>query len=294
MIDLNEMMIFTKVVEAGTFTAAAKALGLPKSTVSRKIAQTEARLGVRLLHRTTRSVKPTELGAAHYERCSRIISDVEDAERVLAHGQSTPRGLLRVSIPVETGLGQFGSLMAEFLRLHPHIRIELDVSNRLVDIVEEGFDLAIRAGSMPDSSLIARRLASSSLMVCVSPEYLKTHEKPRTPQDLRDHECGLYGAANPVKSFQFKGASGIANITVAGRLAANSMGVLLAATLAGLGVGLIPRGICKQHLEDGTLVQLLSDWKLPDGGVYAVYPSPRHLTPKVRAFIDFLADRLDF
>jgi len=164
MIDLNDMVLFAHVVDAGSISGAARTLGQPKSTISRRLKQLEERLAVRLLHRTTRSLKLTELGAVFYERCIRVKEQAEDAERSVSHGQEAPRGVLRISGPVETGVSQLGVLIAEYSKLYPEVQVQLDLSNRFVDLVEEGFDLAIRAGELADSSLVARRLAVSRMV----------------------------------------------------------------------------------------------------------------------------------
>lgn len=294
MVDLNEMVIFAKVVEAGSFTGAARALGLPKSTVSRKVAQLEERLGVRLLHRTTRSIRLTELGATYHERVVRIVLEAEEAEQAIAEHQNLPCGILRLSLPVEIGVSQFGRLVTEFLARYPQIEIRMDVSDRFVDLIEEGIDLALRAGQLRDSTLVARRLGSGQRIVCASPDYLAQYGHPETPQQLKGHECIIYGEGEGRKTLRFTGPTGIASVTLAGRFSVNSMSVVREAACAGLGIAIIPRPICRVELERGRLTPLLEQWHLPDDGIYAVYPSPRHLTPKVRAFIDFISERLEF
>lgn len=294
MMDLNELAIFAKVVEAGGFTAAADALGLPKSTVSRKVSQLESRLGVRLLQRTTRKVKPTELGAAYFERCARILAEAEEAERSVSQEQETPRGLLRVSAPVETGTAPLGALMAEYLELFPQVQLEMDLSNRMVDLVEEGYDIAIRAGNLPDSSLVARRLGTARFIVSASPAYLEQHGRPETPDDLKRHHCLLYGRGGQGFTFRFQGPNVLASVHLHGRFVANNHDVLRNAAQTGLGVAIMPNNLCIQAIRDGSLVSLLNGWNLPEHGIYAVYPSPRHLTPKVRSFVDFLSERLSF
>ncbi len=290
MVDLNEMVIFTKVVEARTFSGAARSLGLPKSTVSRKITQLEARLGARLLQRTTRSVSLTELGAAYYERCSRIVADAEEAELAISQCQENPRGVLRVSGPAEMG-ATIGEWVAEYLVRYPEVRIELDLSSRYVDLVEEGYDLAIRAGTLDDSTLVARRLGKSRLIVCATPDYLRQNGTPQAPQDLKEHPCLLFGQHGKRQTLQFTGAANNVSVSISGRLVVNNMEVVRAAALEGVGVAVLPDSMCRDAMGEGRLIQLLEEWHMAEGGVYAVYPSPRHLTPKVRTFIDFIGER---
>jgi DNA-binding transcriptional LysR family regulator len=293
MIDLNELVIFTKVVEAGTFSGAARALGLPKSTVSRKITQLETRLGSRLLNRTTRSVKLTEVGAAHYERCARIVAEAEEAERELSRMQERPRGVLRVSAPVDYG-ATLGPLVAAYLAEHAEVSVALDLSNRFVDLVEEGYDLAIRAGRLDDSSLVARQLGTGLLVACASPAYLARHGTPNRPEQLEAHACILYGSHTHRQTLRFGTPARSVSISLVPRLAVNNMTAVRDAAMAGLGVAIAPWAACREALQGGALVRLLEDWPLDSGGIYAVYPSPRHLTPKVRSFIDFLVAQQPF
>ncbi|CCQ72401.1 HTH transcriptional regulator, LysR [Magnetospira sp. QH-2] len=291
MIDLNEMVIFARVVEAGSITGAAKMLGVPKSTVSRRLAELESRIGVRLLQRTTRSMTLTELGAAYYEHCAHIATEAEEADRLASLDQAEPRGWLRVSAPVEMGLADLGRLIGEFMAMYPQIRVQLDTSNRFVDLVQEGFDLAIRAGDLADSSLIARRLGSDRPVVCASPEYLALHGTPTHPRDLETHAAVMFGGIGDRKSFHFTKDDDPVTVVQTARLSANLIAVARDAAIVGSGIAILPGGVCRSALESGELVAVLTDWSLPETGIHAVYPSPRHLTTKVRTFIDFLAER---
>ncbi|GAB6043703.1 LysR family transcriptional regulator [Endothiovibrio diazotrophicus] len=289
MIDLNEMTIFVKVVEAGTFTGAARALALPKSTVSRKVAALEERLGVRLLQRTTRQVTLTELGAAYYERCARVVQEAEEAERVVSHSREAPCGRLRLSAPVELA-EWLGGAITDYLVHYPQVEVELDLTHRYVNLVEEGFDLVLRGGQLADSTLIARRLYTSRLVVCATATYLAQHGEPDTPRALKEHDCLLHGGPEPL---HFSGSHGATTVTLQPRLRANNLHLIRNAALAHLGVAIIPDDFCRRELSDGRLVELLRDWSLPEGGLYAVYPSPRHLTPKVRNFLELLTERIE-
>jgi len=294
MIDLNAMVVFAKVVEAGTYTAAGTILGLPKSTVSRKVSQLESRLGVRLLQRNTRKLKLTEAGAAFYSRCVRILAEAEEAERCVSQEQIRPSGLLRVSAPVELGTVVLGDLVAGYLARFPEVRLELELSNRMVDLVEEGYDLAIRAGVLPDSSLVTRRLGNDRIVACAAPAYLVQRGEPHTPDRLKHHDCILYGQGERALTFTFSGAEGEIRVQLSGKLRSNNQDLIRAAAVAGLGIALLPESLCGAAIADARLQPVLTGWRLPEHGVYAIYPSPRHLTPKVRSFIDYLSEHMAF
>jgi len=292
MFNLNDMLIFTKVLEAGSFTAAAKQLGLPKSTVSRKIALLEESLGVRLLERTTRALKLTEIGAAYLERCSRIVNDVEEANLIATQMQAQPKGRLKITAPTEFGASYLGAIIADYLEQYPQVEVDVDLTNRVVDLIEEGFDLAIRAGTLPDSTLIARKLANEQVFICASPVYLERRGKPLTPEDLSGHEMILAPGAiqSHVKLVSEEGAA--VTVAVRGNLRVNSLTMARDAAVAGLGLVALPEMICWQDLQSGNLRVALDGWSLPGSGLYAVYPSPRHLSAKVKTFIDFLQAKL--
>ncbi|MCW8906131.1 MAG: LysR family transcriptional regulator [Sedimenticola sp.] len=288
MLDFNEMVVFVKVVEAGNFTAAAKQLGMPKSTVSRKISQLESRLGARLLQRTTRRVRTTELGALYYERCARLVSEAEDAERAISQSQAQPRGLLRVTLPVDIGISLMPSVMRGFLQQYPEVELEMDVSDRYVDLVGEGFDLAIRAGVLEDSSLVAHRLYTDRMMFCATPAYFSRHPAPSHPEGLREHECILFNPQLGRQPLTFRGPQGEVKVEPGGRLSLNNLNAIRGACLTGLAIGMLPEIHCRDLIASGELVPVLEQWRVQEAGIFAVYPSPRHLTPKVRAFIGFL------
>ncbi|WP_260293117.1 LysR family transcriptional regulator [Sedimenticola hydrogenitrophicus] len=288
MLDFNEMVIFVKVVEAGNFTAAATNLGLPKSSVSRKISQLEGRLGARLLQRTTRSVRTTELGALYYDRCARLVAEAEEAERAISQCQEQPRGLLRVTLPVDIGISIMPAITREFLRQQPEIRLQVDVSDRLVDLVGEGFDMAIRAGELEDSTLVAHRLYTDRMRVCGAPEYFQQHGIPGSPEDLKQHDCVVFSARRGSELLKFRGPRGTVAVEITGRLGINNLNAIRGACLTGRVIGLLPELHCQDLIASGELVSVLDEWSVREGGIYAVYPSPRHLTPKVRAFITFL------
>lgn len=302
MMDLNDMRLFAHVVEAGSFSAAARGLGMPKSTLSRRIARLEQALDTRLLQRTTRALHLTEPGATFHERCLRVVAEAEEAERCLSMDRELPQGRLRVTAAVEIGNAVLGRLAAEYLARYPQVSLDLALSNRMVDLVEEGFDLGIRAGLLPDSSMVARRIGDASMIVCASPAYLARQGRPQTPQQLTEHACLLYsGQGIASRGFEFSRANdadgvwsgrGTQRVQLSGRFNAGGFGPLLDAAIAGAGIALVPESLCREALASGSLLPLLPEWRLPEGGIYAVYPSPRYLTPKVRSFIDFIAGRL--
>jgi len=289
--DLSEIGVFVQVVQAGSFSQAARDLGLPKSTVSRKVAQLEERLGARLLQRTTRKLSLTEVGAMYHERCSRILPELEAAEREVHDLQDVPRGLLRVSAPLRFAI--LGDVVAEYLSRYPDVRVEVSCTDRVVDLIEEGFDLAIRAGTLTDGSLIARRLMDSiPHFIVASPAYVAQRGRPRTPDDLARHDCLLFGPQRERATWRFQRGGKTVEVAVNGRVAINDFDFLCKSALAGHGIGRMPAPQCCAELRAGRLVRLLEDWQIAEFPLSIVYPSTRHLSPKVRAFIDLARERL--
>lgn len=283
------MLVFARVVQAGSFTAAAVELGMPKSTVSRKIAELEERLKARLLQRTTRKFSLTDAGRTYYDYCARIVGEVEDAERAITRLQETPRGLLRVTAPVNSAF--LGPIISDYLKRYPEVRIELFCTGRLVDLVEERFDVGIRAGALADSTLVARRLGTARWFLVATPGYLKKRGRPRTPEDLRSHDCLFFGSsANASVHLE----NGPASVTIApsARTLVNDMDILDSVVIAGLGIGLVPAVLCAEALRDGRLERVLPDWHAPATPVHVVYPSSRHVSPKVKSFVDHLQQRM--
>jgi len=279
---LSGMRAFTKVVEEGSFTAAARALGLPKSTVSRHVAALEDRLGVRLLHRTTRTLRPTEAGESYYDRARQILADVDDAEQEVTELQSNPRGRLRVTAGVSFGAAYLGDIVSTFSKKYPDVEVEINLTDRYVDLIGEGFDVAIRAGRLDDSSLIAKRLGSARQLICGSPDYLKRRGTPRVVDDLREHSCIRFGLSRHGSAWPLKSGS----VPVSGRLTIDNGELMLACAVNGLGLAMLPVFICGREVAAGRLVPVLEDEMLQSGGVYAVYPHSRNLSAKVRAFVD--------
>jgi DNA-binding transcriptional LysR family regulator len=290
--DLSEIGVFVKVVQVGSFSQAARDLGLPKSTVSRKVAQLEERLGARLLQRTTRKVALTEVGAMYHERCARILPELEDAERAVIELQDVPRGLLRIAAPLRFGL--LGPVVAEFLSLYPDVRVEVVCSDRIVDLIEEGFDLAIRAGTLADGSLIARRLMDSiPHFIVASPAYLDRRGTPDDPSELAKHDCMVFsGNQRERGTWRFRRGAKQLDVQVSGRVAINDFDLIRQAALAGHGIARVPAPVACADLRAGRLVRLVEDWDSAEVPLSIVYPSTRHLSPKVRAFIDLVRQRV--
>ena len=286
------MKIFVKVVDAGSFAAAARHFGMSAAMVSKHVQTLEEHLGARLLNRTTRRVSATEVGQHFYERCMRILSELEEAERAAGDLQTTPRGLLRVTAPVSFGTRQLAPAIADYLTSYPDVSIDLSLDDQYVDLLARRFDLAIRLGALVDSSLIARKRSSLAMVVCASPGYLEKYGTPREPRDLVFHKCLAYTYANPRGVWTFIDQNGEQNvIRISGRFLANSGDALLALVLRGAGIMLGPDYLVEDELKAGRLIRLLADYSTPETPVHAVYPHSHYLSAKTRTFIDFLATR---
>jgi len=287
----EELQAFVAVVEAGSFTAAADRLDAAKSAVSRRVSALEDRLGVQLLRRTTRRLNLTDTGLSFYEHSSRILADLDEAEAAVLQEHGELRGSLRVAMPVSFGVRHMGPVIARFAQQHPRVKFDLDLNDRRIDLLEEGVDVAVRIGRLRDSSLIARRLFDARTVVCASQRYLDEHGVPETPADLGFHDCLVYGnLAEPAK-WPYRGPDGVAaSVDVRIALSASSGDFLGAAAAQGLGVLIQPTFIAGQSICNGDLVPILRDYEWPVSPAYAVYPPTRHLSYRVRAFIDFLAE----
>jgi DNA-binding transcriptional LysR family regulator len=288
--DLNEMLVFARVAQAGSFTTAAAALGMPKSTVSRKVSELEARLKARLLNRTTRKLSLTDAGRTYYDYCARIAGEIEDAERAVSRLQEMPRGLLRVTTGVNAGY--LVPILSDYMRRYPEVRVEIFSTGRTVDLVEERFDLAIRAGALSDSSLIARSLGQVSWYLVGAPIYLKKRGRPRTLADLKTHDCITFGTSASGSSLRLDRGGKPADVPVGSRLLVNDFDVVHAAALAGLGLALSPAYLCLDDLRAKRLERVLRDWNAPPTPIHVVYPSTRHLSPTVKSFVDHLQQRM--
>lgn len=290
---LHSMEVFRRVAEEGGFSAAGRSLGLSKSVVSKQVQALEQHLGVRLLNRTTRRLSLTEAGQRYFERCVAILDELDDAERAITELTANPRGTLRVNVPVSFGLMHLAPLLPEFLRRYPELEVEVTLNDRFVDLVDEGFDAAVRITRLEDSTLIARRLAPCTGWVCAAPAYLERHGHPRRPEDLGRHNCLIYAYARQTKEWRMVGPSGQEHrVPVHGNLRANNGELLLEAACQGEGVVLMPDFIAYRAVRDGRLTRLLTEYVAMDINVYAVYPYTRHVSAKVRVFVDYLAEKL--
>ncbi|MDX1480378.1 MAG: LysR family transcriptional regulator [Woeseiaceae bacterium] len=287
----EDLTTFVAVAEAGSFTAAAERLGIAKSAVSRRVAGLEERLGAQLLHRTTRKISLTDSGSAFYERARRLLADLEEAESAVAQAHGELRGQLRVAIPLAFGLRHMSRPICEFNRRHPKIVFDLDLNDRRVDLVEEGMDLAVRIGQLRDSTLIARKLFDVRTIVCASPGYLQAHGVPETPEELADHSCLVYSNLPEPRRWGYVDADGERRYVQVGPGLSASNGEFVArAAAADLGIVMNPTFIVHDLIESGALVPILTGYRWPVTPGFAVYPPTRHLSYRVRAFIDFLVE----
>ncbi|MFO1314709.1 MAG: LysR family transcriptional regulator [Burkholderiales bacterium] len=283
---------FVRVVEAGSFARAADRLDVSVSSVSRQVAELEAHLDARLLNRTTRRLSLTEAGRAFHERCVQLLADLEEAEATAGAGTAVPRGTLRVSASVTFGAAHLAPAAAAFMARHPDMRLDVELSDRAVDLVDEGFDAAVRIGAVGGQNLVGRRVGTTQLVCCAAPAYVARHGEPRTPEDLARHACLLYEYAPQRDQWTFAdGKGGEYRVRVAGPVHANSGAFLAALAAAGVGIAYEPDFIVGADLRAGRLVPLLRGFLSAASPIHVVYPSRRHLSAKVRAFAEFLQVR---
>jgi DNA-binding transcriptional LysR family regulator len=288
---LTEMEAFVQVVDHGGFTDAARKLGLSKSAVSKHVSALEARLAVRLLNRTTRRVSPTEVGLAYYDRARSVLAEATEADSMVTAMQATPRGSLRVSAPINLGIKQTSPAVARFLSDYPEVDIHMVLDDRYVELLAEGFDVAIRIGTLADSSLKAKKLAMARSIVAASPAYLAEMGRPQTIDDLGQHRLLHYSHLSTGNFWRLRAPSGEERqIRVGGRLTVNNGEALLKAAEAGLGISQIPSFMIGDAVAAGRLVELLGDRPADPLGIFAVYPEGRFIQPKLRAFVDFMAE----
>jgi len=288
---LTDIAIFVKVVELSSFTAAAEALEMSQPVVSKAITRLEEKLGARLLNRTTRRLSLTEAGSELYRRSAQALGEIENAELEVARFQTEPRGTLRVSAPMSFSILQLGAKLQSFLERYPGVTMELNLDDRQVDLIEEGFDVAIRIANLRDSSLVARKIVPCRQVLCASPAYLKKRGTPERPEDLLQHNCVLYSFLTHAREWRLTDEQGETHVVpLKGSLQTNNGLVNRAAALSGAGIIMLPTFYIGDQLRSGELVPVLCKFRPADIAVYAVYPERRNLTPKVRAFIDFLAE----
>jgi LysR family transcriptional regulator, regulator for bpeEF and oprC len=287
--DLSALQAFVKVVEAGSFTGAAEALHTHKARLSRVVSALEAGLSVRLLERSTRSLSLTEAGREFFERARAILASVDDARLAMQRTRGEPQGTLRLTCGVEFGMLAVSAWIADYLAAYPQMQVEADYSNRVVDIVHEGFDVAVRVGPLSDSSLAARRLGHIDYGLYAAPAYLRRHGRPDAPADLHTHPLVAYSGAAPQGQWQLTRGTDTLRLRIKPRLRVNTSLAAREALLRGLGIGLLPRRLAEPACEQRLLVRVLPQWAAPEVPVHAVFASARYLSPKVRAFIDLAA-----
>jgi len=288
---LEDMNIFIRIVEAGGISRAADQLGLAKSAVSRRLVDLETRLGVRLLNRTTRTSSLTEIGRSYYERAIKVVDDVAELNAITTDANTSLEGTIHLAAPLSFGLSHLSPAIDVFVKKHPELTINIDFSDRQVDLVEEGLDLAFRIGDLKDSSLIARKISPITIMLCASPEYLEKQGTPKTPDDLKNHRLLHYNltGSNTWKLTDKKGKQ--YNVCISAKMTANNGDFLKDMAIAGHGIISSPTFISWKAVATGDLVPILTDYKLQQLNAYAVYPQTRYLSQRTRLLIDFLAER---
>lgn len=289
----QEMQAFTAVVDAGSFVGAADAMGLSKAAVSRQIADLEARLAVRLLHRTTRKLSLTDEGEVFYARCRELLGDLAEAEAELSARSGQAVGALKVSAPVSFGLMYLAPVWAGFMAAQPQVKLDVTLSDRMVDLVDEGFDIAVRVARLPSSSLVSRKLSSTRMVLCASPGYLKAQGTPQHPADLAQHQVLGYTLMANGDTWDFTGIAGPVSVKVMPRMHSNSGDTCVAAALGHQGLVLQPTFLIADALRSGALVEVMPQYRAMELGIYALYPTRKHVVPKVRLLIDHLVQAFE-
>jgi DNA-binding transcriptional LysR family regulator len=293
-VDLNHLTTFVKVADASSFTLAANALGVPKSTVSRRVSALEAALGVRLIRRTTRKLSLTEEGTSYYEKTARALEAIDEAGRAVSDTNGEPRGLVRITAPVDVGNDVLADLVARFVTAHPKIQVEVQLTGRRVDLVEEGFDLALRAGVLSDSSLIARKIGTSCMRIFASRAYLEGAAAPKKLSDLAQHPMVLFRTRHGTSEVTFSGPKGPESITLPAVIGTNDFAFARRTVVAGAGIGVLPAVLCKKEIDAGILEQVLPKYAVPGGAFHLVYPSGRYVPQRVAILRDYLLKELAF
>lgn len=287
-----EMQTFVAVVDAGSFVSSATAMGMSKAAVSRYVAELETRLGVRLLHRTTRRLSLTGEGQVFYARCKELLADVDEAEAEITARNAKVSGILRINAPVTFGVLYLAPLWGEFMQCYPAVRLDVTLADRVVDLVEEGYDMAVRIATLPSSTLVSKRLAGTRMVLCASPDYLERRGAPRHPSELAEHAVISYSYWSTRDEWRFEGPQGAVSVRTDPCMHSNSGDTCRAAALAHQGIILQPSFLVADDLAQGRLVELMQEYRSIELGIYAVYPTRKHVSPKVRALIDFLGERL--
>jgi DNA-binding transcriptional LysR family regulator len=288
MVDLNDIAVFAKVAQFESFSRAAHALGMPVSTVSRKVSALEADLGVTLLQRTTRKLALTSQGRDYFNQCSEPLNLLFDAERVLTQTQKKSEGSLKISVPVALGQDPFLEFTSDFLKNYPLIKIDLFITNTFLDLIAENVDVAIRFGKLKDSTLIAKRLGAQIRYVVAAPAYLKGHKSPARPEDLKDHQCVLLGEKNNEAEWDLVSGRKHAKVHVSGPVSSRDFQSVSAFVYRGHGIGFLPSTYCDEKIEKGELIRLLPEWASPRFDIHAVYPTRNFLPARLHVFLEAL------
>ena len=289
---LASMRMYVAVIDGGSFAAAADRLDVSRAMVSKQVQKLEEHLGTRLMNRTTRRLSMTETGRAFYERSAQILLDVEEAEQIAGQMTLTPQGVLRVTIPLSYGQHRLAGILGAYTQAYPLVQLDIALSDRKVDLIEEGFDVAVRIGILPGSDLIVRKLDVERSIACAAPGYLAVHGMPQTPADLSNHACLGYSLTGGGADWRFDAPGGPVIVPIAGPIKADNGDIIRLAAVCGAGIAFQPGFIVDEDIAAGRLVRVLPGWHSPEMGVYAVYPSRKHLSAKVRTFVDFLARAL--
>lgn len=292
---LNAMKLYCHIVDAGQLSIAADQLNLSKGAVSKQLAKLEAHLGGRLLNRTTRRLTPTEVGIAFYERAKQILESVEEAECIVTGLTAEPSGTLKINAPISFGFSHMGKLLSKYQQKYPKVTIDITLHDRQIDLIEEGYDLALRIATLKDSSLIARRLAPCHLVLLASPAYIKKHGEPKTPNDLKKHQCLLYTYSDSVKYWTFESSlkspdGKKKHIPIKGSLVTNNGNLICDAMVNGMGIASLPTFIAGDAIRKGEAKIILDDWRPKTEDISLLYPSSKHLSAKVRAFVDLAVE----
>ncbi|RFB93710.1 LysR family transcriptional regulator [Rhizobium leguminosarum bv. trifolii] len=288
MADLNDIAVFVRVAQYGSFSRAARSLAMPVSTVSRKVTSLEEQLGVTLIQRTTRKLNLTAQGRAYYDRCSEPLAHLFDAEQALTERQRKPEGLLKISVPVIFGQEVFYEFVSAFLKAYPEIHVDLFVTNLFLDLIAENIDLGIRFGELQDSSIVAQRLGKSVRYLVAAPDYLKGRTLPSRPDDLKEHQCVLLNGRNGEGEWQLVSGGTLVRQQVSGPVSSRDFEAVSAFTYRGHGIGLLPSTYCDDKIRSGDLIRLLPDWSSEEIFVHAVYPTRRFMPARLQVFLDTL------
>jgi DNA-binding transcriptional LysR family regulator len=293
-LDLNQLAIFIRVVDEGSFTAAGNALNVPKSRISRMVADLESNLGVRLLQRSTRQISLTQVGADYYNNCKHLVAEIMDVHTVISDRQDHPHGILRIAVPMVVGSARFGRFVAHFQKIYPEVRVEISHTDRQVNLIEEKFDLGLFVGDLPESSLVARTIADTETIICGSPEYLAKMGQPKSPHDLSSMDIVRIGEGMQSESYQFIHSSGeVADVKLEPSIVTNHVAAALNCIVQGAGIGVVPLFMAGEYILSGRMIPIFPDWHLKPEPISVVYPSRQYLSLKVRRFIDFLVTEVE-